>query len=124
MVGISFAFLCLKAWSDHRQREIDCSSAIVGRLAAGAESGGKSIHWPACDAKMCFKAAATAGNITTTVNKVRQAEPMSSLLLLGVYGSNMLRFRNGNKQNNKPNICTYQHNFLCTHDIISTLEKF
>ena len=29
----------------HRQREIDCSSAIVGGPAAGAESGGKSIHW-------------------------------------------------------------------------------
>ena len=30
----------------HRHlREIDCSLAIVGRQAAGAESGGKSIHW-------------------------------------------------------------------------------
>ena len=31
---------------NHRHlREIDCSSAVVGRLAEGAESGGKSIHW-------------------------------------------------------------------------------
>ena len=30
----------------HRHlREIDCSSAVVGGPAAGAESGGKSIHW-------------------------------------------------------------------------------
>ena len=30
----------------HRHlREIGCSSAVVGRPAAGAESGGKSIHW-------------------------------------------------------------------------------
>ena len=30
----------------HRHlREIDCSSAIVGGPAAGAESRGKSIHW-------------------------------------------------------------------------------
>ena len=30
----------------HRHlREIDCSSAIVGGPAAGAVSGGKSIHW-------------------------------------------------------------------------------
>ena len=27
-------------------REIDCSSAKVGRPAAGADLGGKSIHWP------------------------------------------------------------------------------
>ena len=31
----------------HRHlREIDCSLAVVGRLVTGAESGGKSIHWP------------------------------------------------------------------------------
>ena len=38
-----FASVCLC----HRHlREIDCSLAVVGVPAAGAESGGKSIHWP------------------------------------------------------------------------------
>ena len=36
----------LQLWNRHRHlTEIDCSSAQVGRPAAGAESGGKSIHW-------------------------------------------------------------------------------
>ena len=35
--------------------------------------------------KKCFIAAAAAGNITTTVNKGRQARPMSSLLPLDVF---------------------------------------
>ena len=39
-------------------------------------------------AKKCFIAAAAAGDITTIVNKGRWAGPMSSLLLLDVYGSN------------------------------------
>ena len=74
--------------SYHRNlREIDCSSAIVGGPAAGAESGANQYTGPACGAKKCFIAAAVAGNITTTVNKGRQAGPMSSLLLLDVYGS-------------------------------------
>ena len=34
------------ACRSHRHlREIDCSLAIVGRPAGGAESGGKSINW-------------------------------------------------------------------------------
>ena len=41
---------------------------------------------PSCGAKKCFIAAAAAGDITTTVNKGRQAGPMSGLLLLDVYG--------------------------------------
>ena len=41
---------------------------------------------PAYNAKKCFIAAAVAGNITTTVHKGRQGRPMSSLLLLDVYG--------------------------------------
>ena len=32
-------------WTHRHLREIDCSSAIVGGPAAGAVSGGKSIHW-------------------------------------------------------------------------------
>ena len=32
--------------TNHRHlTEIDCSSAVVGGLAADSESGGKSIHW-------------------------------------------------------------------------------
>ena len=41
---------------------------------------------PACGTKKCFIAAAAAGNITTTVNKGRWAGPISSPLLLDVYG--------------------------------------
>ena len=71
--------------SYHRNlREIDCSSAIVGGPAAGAESGANQYTGPACGAKKCFIAAAVAGNITTTVNKGRRVRPMS-LLLLDVY---------------------------------------
>ena len=40
----------------------------------------------------CFIAAAAAGNITTTVNKGRPGRPMSSLLLLDVYGHNPKMF--------------------------------
>ena len=72
----------------HRQlREIDCSLAVVGKPAAGAESRGKSIHWPA---KKCFIVAAVAGNITTTVNKGKQAGSMSSLLLF-VYALTIMK---------------------------------
>ena len=40
------AFMIEVMWHDHRHlREIDCSLAIVGGPAAGAVSGGKSIHW-------------------------------------------------------------------------------
>ena len=70
----------------HRHlREIDCSSAIVGGPAAGAESGANQYTGPACGAKKCFIVAAAAGDITTTINKGRRAGPMSSLLLLDVY---------------------------------------
>ena len=34
-----------KEYNHRHLREIDCSSAVVGGLAEGAESGGKSIHW-------------------------------------------------------------------------------
>ena len=75
-------------YSSHRHlRDIDSSLSIVGGLAVGAESGGKSIHWPQCGAKKCFIAAAEVGNISTTVNKGRWAGPMSSLLLIDVYDS-------------------------------------
>ena len=74
-------------WTHRHLREIDCSSAIVGGPAAGPESGANQYTCHACGAKKCFIAAAAAGNITTTVNKGRQAGPMSSLLLLDVYGS-------------------------------------
>ena len=71
---------------NHRHlRKIDCSAAVVGRLPVGAESGGKSIPWPRMWSQKCFIAAAAAGDITTTVNKGRQAGPMSSLL--DVYGA-------------------------------------
>ena len=51
----------------------------------GAESGGKSIRSPAYSVKVCFIVATVAGNITTSVNRGRQAGPMSGVLLLDVY---------------------------------------
>ena len=39
-----------------------------------------------CGTKKCFIVAAAPDKITTTVNKGRQARPMSNLLLLDVYG--------------------------------------
>ena len=78
--------------TNHRHlTEIDCSSAVVGGLAAGSEFGANQYTGPACGAKKCFIAPAAAGNITTTVNKGRWAGPMSSLLLLDVYGTNQLQ---------------------------------
>ena len=47
--------------------------------------GANQYTGPACGAKKCFIGAAAAGYITTTVNKGRQAGPMSSLLILDVY---------------------------------------
>ena len=47
--------------------------------------GANQYTGPACGAKKCFIAAAAAGDITTRVNKGRQAGAMSSLLLLDVY---------------------------------------
>ena len=71
-------FKCWKVTGDdfltcpHRHlREIDCSLAVVGGPAAGAECGGKSIHLPCIQRQIDFIAAAAAGNITTTVNKGR-----------------------------------------------------
>ena len=82
---------------------IDCSLAVVGKPAAGAESRGKSTT---CGAKKCFIGAAAAGNITTTVNKGRQAvtnEQSSSVrclcmnyyfqALLGHFLDHILAFR-------------------------------
>ena len=48
--------------------------------------GTNQYSGPACGAKKCFIEAGEAGDITTTVNKGRRAGPMSSLLLLDVYG--------------------------------------
>ena len=48
--------------------------------------GANQYTGPACGAKKCFIVAAAAGDITTTINKGRRAGPMSSLLLLDVYG--------------------------------------
>ena len=53
--------------------------------------GANQYTGPACGAKKCFIAAAAAGDITTTINKGRRAGPMSSLLLLDVYGSMILQ---------------------------------
>ena len=64
---------------------------MVGRLLA-LNLGVNQYTGPACGAKKCFIAAAAAGNITTTINKARQAGPMSSLLLLDVYGCNLELF--------------------------------
>ena len=47
--------------------------------------GANQYTGPSCAAKKCFIVAAVVGDITTTVNKGRQAGPMSSLLLLDVY---------------------------------------
>ena len=70
-------------WLTHRPlREIDCSSAIVGRPAAAwamvLNPGVNQYTGPIFSAKSCF---VVAGNITTCVNKGRQAEPMSGLLI-------------------------------------------
>ena len=71
----------------HRHlREKDSSLAIVGGPAAGAESGVNQYTGPSCGTQKCFIADAAAGDITTTVNKGKRAGPMSSLLLLDVYG--------------------------------------
>ena len=48
-------------------------------------AGANQYACPACGAKKCFIVLAAADDITTTVNKSRQAGPMSSLLLLDVY---------------------------------------
>ena len=48
--------------------------------------GANQYTGPPCGAKKCFIAAAAAGNISTTVIKGRQAGPLSSLLILDVYG--------------------------------------
>ena len=50
-------------------------------------AGANQDTCPAYSTKKCFIVAAAAGNITTTVNKGRQAGPMSSLLLVDVYES-------------------------------------
>ena len=69
---------------DHRYlREIDCSFAIVGGLAAGMNVGANQYTCPTYSVKKCFSA--TPGNITTTVNRGRRAGPMSRLLFLDVY---------------------------------------
>ena len=78
--------------TEHRHlREINCSSAVVGGPATGAmlalNRGANQYTGPACGAQKCFIVAAAAGDITTTVNKGRQAGPMSSLLLSDVYES-------------------------------------
>ena len=84
--------LCRLSHNHRHLREIGCSLAIVGGPAAGAECGGKSTQLPLIWCKKCFIAAAAAGNITTTVNKGRPGRPMSSLLLLDVYGHNPKMF--------------------------------
>ena len=66
----------------HRHlREIDCSSAIVGRMAAAwamaLNPGANQYTGPEFSAKACFM---VADNITTSVNKGRWAWPMSGLL--------------------------------------------
>ena len=48
--------------------------------------GANQYTGPACGAKKSFIGAAAAGDITATVNKGRQAGPISSLLILDVYG--------------------------------------
>ena len=61
--------------------EIDCSLAIVARLAAAwamaLNPGTNQYTGPSISAKSCFM---VIGNITTTVNKGRQAKPMSGRL--------------------------------------------
>ena len=62
---------------------------MAGRLFA-LNPGANQYTGPAGGAKKCFIAADAAGNIITTVNKGRRAEPMSSLLILDVYGKSAL----------------------------------
>ena len=59
------------------------SLAVVGQPL---NAGGNQYTCLVYGAKKCFKAAAAAGDIITAVNKGRWAGPMSSLLLLYVYG--------------------------------------
>ena len=77
----------------HRHlRKIDCrwpqlaGQPLVLNLGANQRTG------PAYSAKKCFIAAAAVGNITTTVNKSRQAGLMSSILILDVYVTVSLLF--------------------------------
>ena len=70
-------------WSSHRHlREIDHSSAIVGGPAAAwavaLNLGANQYTGPTFSSKACYM---VAGKITTSVNKGRQAGPMSSLLI-------------------------------------------
>ena len=51
-------------------------------------AGANQYTHPAYRTKKCFIAAAAAGNITTTVNRDRQAGAMMSLLLLDAYVQN------------------------------------
>ena len=65
-------------------------------------AGANQYTDPTYSAKKCFIVAAAAGNITTTVNKGRQAGPMSSLLLLDLCGTerqNVQRRENKTKGN-------------------------
>ena len=59
----------------------------------GAESEENQCTHAAYSAKVYLMVAMVAGNITTSVNKGRQARPMGDLLLLYVYGSHYLSFR-------------------------------
>ena len=63
-------------------REIDCSSAVVGGLAAAwamvLNPGAKQCTGPTLSTKACFM---VAGDITTSVNKGRWAVPLSSILI-------------------------------------------
>ena len=49
------------------------------------DPGANQYSGPTYGAKKCFIVAAVAGDITTTVNKGRQAGPVSSLLFIDVY---------------------------------------
>ena len=75
-----YSFVCLgiepwvlPVWWHRHLREIDCSLAVVGGLATGAECGANQYTCHPYGAKKCFIVAAAAGDITTTVNRGRWA---------------------------------------------------
>ena len=71
-----------KSFIHRHLREIDCSSAIVGGpvspWAMALNMGVNQCTGPAFSTKACFM---VAGDITTSVNKGRQAGPTSCLLI-------------------------------------------
>ena len=68
----------LQPYTSKRNRLLIGCSWQASRLVLNP--GANKYTHPACSAKVCFIAATAAGDITTTVNRDRQAGPMSSTM--------------------------------------------